>query len=144
MAIYIVYTDGGSRGNPGPAGAGAVIFDETGNELAAVARPLGVMTNNQAEYWSVIFAYEKIKELITATNDTNPVIKHFLDSQLVTEQIAGRYKMKNPGLKPLYERVKILIKELGGNVTSTHVLRAKNKRADSLANEAMDEQERMR
>ncbi|MGI6103511.1 MAG: ribonuclease HI family protein [Patescibacteria group bacterium] len=143
MATYIVHTDGGSRGNPGTAGAGAVIANEAGQELATVAKPLGVMTNNQAEYWGVIFAFERLLELVREAGDEHPTVKHYLDSQLIAEQLAGRYKMKNPGLKPLFDRVRSLILELGGSVTSTHVPRAQNARADALANEAMDVQGRM-
>ena len=141
MARYVVYTDGGSRGNPGPAGAGAIVLDESDRELAAVARPLGRMTNNQAEYWAVIFAFERLLEIVAEVRDVQPVVQHYLDSQLIAEQLAGRYKMKNPGLKPLFERVRALIDQLGGVVTSTHIPRAKNARADALANQAMDEQE---
>ncbi len=138
MLQYVVHTDGGARGNPGPAGAGVVIADQAGNILHEIARPLGTLTNNQAEYWAVIYALEHLVELRTQGQDPIAVNIH-LDSQLVAEQLAGNYKIKNEGLKPLYDQARVLIETLGLPVTFRYIPRRENKHADALANRAMDE-----
>ncbi|MBI2590024.1 ribonuclease HI family protein [Candidatus Berkelbacteria bacterium] len=138
---YIVNTDGGARGNPGPAGAGIVIQTQTGEILSELKKSLGTLTNNQAEYWGVIFALEELKQFIV--NDIAPVRFH-LDSLLVVEQLKGNYKIKNEGLKPLFWKVKTLIDELGVVVSFKHIPRRENTRADELANQAMDEVDRSR
>ena len=138
MECFVIRTDGGARGNPGPAGSGAVVerVTDDGLELVAeVSQYVGETTNNIAEYKAVIFALEAVKQQARSL----PVeVEAVLDSQLIVEQMNGRYKVKNEGLKPLYQRVRELVMELGGAVTFRHVFRAENKHADRLVNEAID------
>ncbi|MBI4032340.1 ribonuclease HI family protein [Candidatus Berkelbacteria bacterium] len=138
MPDFLTYTDGGARGNPGPAGAGVVVQDGAGNTLAELAKPLGQMTNNQAEYWGLIFALEQVRELATVQGLSAPSVTCYLDSELIVQQMNGLYKIKNEGLKPLYGRVRELVMTLGGTVTFSHIPRRQNKRADELSNDAMD------
>ncbi len=131
MLHLITYSDGGARGNPGPAGAGAVVLDQaTGQVLAEISLYLGEMTNNQAEYRALLTALTKANELNAQS------ITCYLDSELIVEQMKGRYKVKNPGLKELYLQAVELIGLK--QVTFKHIPREKNSHADRLANEAMD------
>lgn len=127
----IIYTDGASRGNPGPAAIGATIKDETGNLIAHVSRRIGVTTNNQAEYRAIISALEKAISL----GAKHAVLKS--DSKLIVEQINGRYKIKNAALRPLYQEVVGLTGSLE-SITVSYVPRARNAEADALANKALD------
>lgn len=128
----IIYTDGGARGNPGPAGLGVAIYDADRNLLRTVKKFLGVKTNNQAEYQAVIAALEEAKKL-DAT-----VISFFLDSELVVRQLRGEYKIKNSAIAPLAHKVLMLLKSFE-RVDFSHVPRQQNKIADRLVNEAIDE-----
>lgn len=134
---FTIHADGGSRGNPGPAGAGAMIRDHLGNSVASVSKYLGTQTNNFAEYEAVILAFEALFKIVSATkrNKTEVVVK--MDSELVVKQMKGLYKVKHPVLKGQYA---CLTHAAGAfsKVTFTHVPRAQNSDADSLANEAMD------
>ena len=134
MTAYTIYTDGAARGNPGPAGAGGAIIDSNGNEVATVCKYLGEITNNQAEYQAFILALEKAIDL-GATN-----IKIFADSELIVRQIKREYRIKNKGLKPLFEKAQELLKKIG-QFEIIHIRREENKRADQLANLAIDGQE---
>jgi ribonuclease HI len=128
----VAYTDGGARGNPGPAGAGAVIYDESGNtELATVSEYIGETTNNVAEYAAVLMVLEKAHELGAS------VVHIRLDSELVQRQMTGVYRVKQPHLQTLYVRIHNLSQKFK-KVSYEHVRREKNKRADELANQAMD------
>jgi len=128
----IIYTDGGARGNPGPAGIGAVIYDEQKNKIAEVSKYIGKATNNQAEYKAVIAGLEKAKQLGAAK------VEMYLDSELVVEQLNQRYKVKNKGLVPLF--VKIWNLSIGfKKVSYQYIRREMNKEADRLANLAMDQ-----
>lgn len=130
----VIYTDGGARGNPGPAGAGVVIL-KAGEVLAEVKKYLGpVQTNNWAEYEAVVIALEKAKDLGLGGSD----IEFRLDSKLVVEQLMGNWKIKEPSLKPQVAKVKALLADFG-RVTFGYVPRAENKEADRLVNEALDE-----
>jgi ribonuclease HI len=134
---FTIHADGGSRGNPGPAGAGAMIRDELGNSVAAVSEFLGTRTNNYAEYEAVILAFEALAKLVGANKvgTTDVIVK--MDSELVVKQMKGIYKVKHPTMKEQSAR----LKQTAGafkSVTFTHVPRAQNSDADSLANEAMD------
>lgn len=132
MRTIIVHTDGGSRGNPGPAGIGVVIeFDANTEEISAC---IGIATNNQAEYQAVIHGLTWVKENIK----DDMTVECLLDSQLVVEQLKGNYKMKNEGLKPLFWQIRELIIDLGGKVTFTHIPREENAEADRLVNKALD------
>ena len=131
----VIYTDGASRGNPGPASYGFTISDGIGKLIYEEGKYIGVATNNVAEYKGVLAALKWIKENIK----TRVEITIFADSKLVVEQLSGRFKIKSPHLKLLIEEIKVLVQELGG-ITLTHVLRAKNTLADKLANQALDSQ----
>lgn len=144
MTSYVIHTDGGARGNPGPAGAGVVIAHADGSVLAELAVPLGTMTNNQAEYWAVIHALTRLQALITEADSAPDSVMLNLDSQLVAEQLAGNYKVKNQGLRPLYDQARNLIDSLDVALTIQYIPRRKNVRADALANQAMDELESQR
>lgn len=126
-----IYTDGGARGNPGPGGIGAVIYDEDKNKLAEISEFIGEATNNQAEYKAVIAAIEKARELGAAE------LEFYLDSELVVKQLNREYRVKNGELAPLF--VKIYNATLGfKKVVFKHVPRERNKEADRLVNEALD------
>ena len=130
--VFSLYTDGASRGNPGQAGAGAVILDDNGMELVARSYYLGTCSNNVAEYRALIFGLQTALELGCRRLDI------FLDSQLIVRQVQGQYKVKNAGLKPLFAEVKQLLAKLAA-FTINHVPRNENKRADELANRGIDE-----
>jgi ribonuclease HI len=133
---FTIFADGGSRGNPGPAGSGAVVRDEKGTIVAEVSEYLGITTNNVAEYTGILRALEKLhKHLGSDSENASVVVK--MDSMLVVKQMNGEYRIKHPNLVPLAVRVK----ELGKNFKSisfAHVYREHNKEADKLANRAMD------
>ncbi len=132
MQTLKIFSDGGSRGNPGPAGVGVVIQND--DQIHEIAEYIGEATNNQAEYTAVIHALEWVEKNIKEDAE----IQFFLDSQLVVEQLNGNYKMKNEGLKPLFWQIRELIVKLGGKVSFQHVLREKNKEADKLVNLVLD------
>lgn len=126
-------TDGGSRGNPGPSGIGAVIEDAmTGDILEEHAKYLGVTTNNQAEYQAVILGLQRCKAL-GATS-----VEVLADSELLIKQANREYRVKNLDLQLRFQEMCALVREIG-KVTFKHVYREANKRADALANQAMDE-----
>jgi ribonuclease HI len=131
FAKIIIYTDGGARGNPGPAGIGAIAYDEEKRVVFTVSEFLGVATNNQAEYKAVIAALEKAKQYGVDELD------FYLDSELVVKQLKREYKVKNEGIAPLFLKVHNLTLVFK-KVKFTHIPREKNKEADRLANEAMD------
>jgi len=129
--FLVAYTDGGARGNPGPAGYGVVIQDEAGRKVAALSQFLGHQTNNFAEYQGLIAALEY------STAHGHKALRVITDSELLERQIKGIYKVKNPTLRDLHARAKELIARLDW-FSISHVLRGKNQEADRLANEAMD------
>ena len=126
----IIFTDGVSRGNPGPAAIGATIKDEQGKVVATISQGIGRTTNNQAEYRAIIAALENAIRLGANQVDM------YSDSELVVRQINGRYRVKKASLKPLYQKVKQLQSQLEG-FTITHIPRQQNTEADSLANMAL-------
>lgn len=123
--------DGGSRGNPGPAGCGAVIRDGDGQELITYGQYVGHATNNVAEYHGLIAGLSKALELKARR------AKVYGDSELIVRQMKGQYKVKNAGLKPLYDRARALAEQFEA-ITFTHVPREQNKLADRLSNLAID------
>jgi probable phosphoglycerate mutase len=134
---FEVFTDGGSRGNPGPAGAGVVIrecMDQECKNIIEKYKFLGEVTNNQAEYRALLMALEELTKLNIVDE-----INFYLDSKLVVEQVNGNYKMKNPGLMPLFQEVKERLSNLKVKTIFTYIPRERNKLADKLANIAMDE-----
>lgn len=133
MPEVIIYTDGGARGNPGPAGAGVVINDS--GQSTEVKKFLGArQTNNFAEYEAVVIALQKLLEMGAQKRN----LDFRLDSQLVVEQLKGNWKIKEPTLREQAAKVRVLLKDFGV-VTFTHVPRSENKEADRLVNEAIDE-----
>jgi ribonuclease HI len=126
-----IFTDGGSRGNPGPAAIGAVIFDEEKKVIAEVSECIGVTTNNQAEYRAVIAALEKAIQFKASE------LVFYLDSELVVKQLRREYKLKNPDFAPLFLKIHNLTVGYK-KVTYYHIPREKNKHADKLVNIALD------
>ena len=127
----IAHTDGGARGNPGPAGYGVVIHDGRGNKVAALSQYLGRQTNNFAEYQALIAALEY------AIDHGPKALKVISDSELLVRQMKGIYKVKEPTLRNLHARASQLARQLDW-FEIEHVLRGHNREADQLANAAMD------
>lgn len=127
----VIYSDGGSRGNPGIAGIGISIQDKAGNEIKAISQYIGEQTNNVAEYKALSRGLEIAFDLGIEN------VTCYLDSELVVKQIKGEYKVKNERMIPMYNMVMPLIKKFN-SFEIIHVRRELNKRADQLANEAMD------
>lgn len=132
MRKLIIYADGGARGNPGPAGAGAAVLSVQGEVLAEVSLYLGHATNNVAEYAALIGGLEAAQRL-----DAKASVEIRMDSELVIKQMKGLYKVKHPNLKPLYAQAKDLASAFE-DISFSHVPREKNTLADALANDAMD------
>ena len=126
-----IYTDGGARGNPGPAGVGAVLKDENGETIATVSEFIGEATNNQAEYKAVIAALRKAKQFKASE------IQVYLDSELVSEQLNQKYKIKNKELAPLFVQIWNLTIGID-KITYKHIPREQNQEADKLVNLAID------
>jgi ribonuclease HI len=130
----MIFSDGGARGNPGPAAIGFLILSEKGQVLMAQSRYVGSRTNNQAEYKALIAALESAKEL-----RAEEVICH-LDSELVVKQVAGEYSVKNKELKKLWDRVRELNRNFKKAIfTSVPRTNIQIQKADALVNEALDE-----
>lgn len=134
---FTIHGDGGSRGNPGPAGSGAVIRNEGGELVATVSQFLGVRTNNYAEYEAVILALEALQKIVPHPEWGSTSVEVKMDSELVVKQMKKIYKVKHPVLKEQYVRLCNAAAAFGA-VTFTHVPRAQNSDADALANDAMD------
>jgi ribonuclease HI len=128
---FVLRTDGGARGNPGPAGAGFVLENPDGSVACRGGRFLGSATNNVAEYEALLWG------LRTALGREARPLTVYADSELVVRQVNGLYKVKNAGLKPLHSDAVALIRRIG-DVRVEHVRREQNAGADALANEAMD------
>ncbi|HEY7497695.1 MAG TPA: ribonuclease HI family protein [Vicinamibacterales bacterium] len=129
------YIDGGARGNPGPAGYGVRIEDADGTLIEEIHAPLGIATNNVAEYNALLAA------LRWAADHGEHEVHIRSDSELLVKQMRGEYKVKHPGLQPLYVRARLLVVEIG-DVQFEHIRREFNKEADRLSNLGMDEAER--
>ena len=135
----IIYTDGGSRGNPGVAGAGALITNTEGKVLAETFQALGVMTNNEAEYQGVILGLGLLKKTINKDQVHNYEVELRLDSELVANQLKGTYQLKEEKLFPLFIKIwNLQVKDLP-KFSIKHIPREENALADKLANRAMDE-----
>ena len=130
-AWYTAHCDGGSRGNPGPAGFGAVIEDPQGRIVARLSEYLGKQTNNYAEYAALLAVLD------WALENEAKRLRVVSDSELMVKQMKGLYKVKNPGLVPLWEEAKRRAAKLT-KFEMSHTLRGGNKEADGLANDAMD------
>ena len=131
MKKYIIYSDGGARGNPGPAAIGAVIKDEKDKIIQEISKTIGETTNNQAEYQAILAGLEAVKKIGAEEVDC------FLDSELVVKQLRHEYKVKNKELAPLFIKVHNLSLQFK-KISFTHVRREQNKEADKLVNEALD------
>jgi ribonuclease HI len=128
----IIYTDGGSRGNPGPAALGVVVGDKEYGEY------LGTMTNNQAEYRALVFALKKAKQLLGKKKAKEAELEVRMDSELIVKQMKGEYKILEPDLQPLFIEIWNLRLDFK-KVSFVHVPREHNKRADRMVNKALDE-----
>lgn len=131
----VVYTDGASRGNPGPASYGFTITEYLGKLLVEKGEYIGIATNNVAEYTAVL---ESLKTIKGNYYKNSPIeIKFYADSKLVVQQLSGKYKIKSPHLIPIIAKIKLLTYELG-KVTYNHIPREQNSHADAMANKALD------
>ena len=133
-----LFTDGGSRGNPGPAGIGVVIGGGKGKVLKEVSQYLGEQTNNFTEYEAVILGLQTLKRLFSADKLKELDIEVKLDSQLVARQLSGEYQIKEPTLFPQFIKVHNMQVKDFPKIKFTYIPREQNKEADRLANEAMD------
>lgn len=138
MKTLNIFCDGGARGNPGPGAAAFVATGQDGSLITKKGIYLGVTTNNQAEYGGVLLAFSFLKNLKEKPQSVN----FFLDSELITNQLLGRYKIKNQKLQQLVVKVKNIERELGIKTSYAHIPRSKNKQADLLVNKVLDEQTR--
>ena len=134
-----IFTDGGSRGNPGPAGAGVVVADERGQAIKKYSKFLGERTNNEAEYEAVVLALQKLKHLFGKEKVKKMKFEFKMDSELVARQLRGEYKINEEKLFPLFIKIWNLKMDFG-EMAFKEIPREQNKEADALANEAMDEQ----
>ena len=128
---FVIYVDGASRGNPGPAAIGFLILDERGTAMTEVSRAIGVCTNNHAEYQALIAGLEEAAKLDASHLEIR------LDSELVARQLSGQYRVKDKQLKPLYAKAMCLLSRLN-SFTIRHIRREHNRKADALANRALD------
>ena len=128
---HLLYCDGASRGNPGPAAIGAVLYGPDGGEIAAISGAIGETTNNVAEYRALIAGLE------AALDSEVRELEVRLDSQLLVRQITGEYRVKAPGLRPWHRKVAELMSRIR-SVHIEHIPREENTAADGLANAALD------
>ena len=133
--IVTAHIDGGARGNPGPAAYGVIVRNSEGKIVKELGEYLGLRTNNFAEYSGLLAALEY------AQKEKIPALKVFSDSELLVKQMKGQYKVNSPGLVPLYERARSLVRQLP-YFTIEHVRRERNRDADRVVNQVLDQQER--
>ncbi len=133
---YLIHTDGGARGNPGPAAIGVVI-EGAGMERKEYGEYIGETTNNVAEYQAVIFALKKLKALIGTEQVKRATVRIHADSELLVKQLNGEYKVKEPQIQELFLELWNLRLDFG-KLTITHVAREKNTGADRMVNYALD------
>lgn len=134
---YVVFTDGGARGNPGPAAIGVVIKDEDGRIIKSYGESIGKGTNNEAEYGAVISALQKLKALLGKKKLKRVSVEMNMDSELVMRQLKGEYKIEEERFFPLFIKVWNLKMDFG-KVIFRHIPREQNKEADKLVNAALD------
>lgn len=137
MKKIIVYTDGGSRGNPGPSAFGVVICDEKGKTLKEYSETIGVRTNNEAEYEAVVFALKKVKALYGKKVLTETEVEVRSDSELLIKQLNGQFKILEPKIQELFLKAWNLKIDFD-KIKFTSVGRERNQEADRLVNEALD------
>lgn len=133
----VIYTDGGARDNPGPAAIGVVIRDGEGKTLKKYSEFIGRRTNNEAEYEAVIFALKKAKQLFGKDSTKKMNVELYTDSELITKQLNGEYKIEDEKLCPLFLKIWNLKIDFG-SISFQSVPRNKNKEADRLVNQALD------
>lgn len=143
MEKIIIHTDGGARGNPGPAGVGVVIAEAGGKMVKELSEYIGPQTNNFAEYEALIKALEACKKMF-GKETREMVFEIKMDSELVVRQLGGQYKVKEPTLKEKFAAVAKLRLEDFPNMTFVHVYREENARADELVNEAIDKAQELK
>ncbi len=134
MKVIKIFTDGGARGNPGPGAGAFVALDEDGEVFERGGIFLGTTTNNQAEYNGVLLAFNFLKKLSGKPETVN----FFLDSELITNQLLGRYKIKDTKLQALAAQIKEIERELGIRINYSHIPRIENKLADFMVNRTID------
>jgi len=139
MQTFVIRTDGGARGNPGPAAIGAVIESEQGRVLAEVSEYIGEKTNNEAEYRAAIAALKKLKALVGKAEAKKAVVQVFADSELLVKQMNGQYKIENENMQKFFLELWNLKLDFG-KVSFQAVPRSQNKAADRLVNAALDAQ----
>ncbi len=137
---FIIYTDGGSRGNPGPAAIGVAICNEKNEPIKKYSQPIGEKTNNEAEYQAVIFALKKFKQLFGRNESAKSEIEIRLDSELVAKQLNHQFKIIEPNIQQLFLQVWNLLLDFGA-VKFVAIPREKNKEADRLVNQALDKKQ---
>ena len=137
MEKIIIYTDGGSRGNPGEAAIGIVIKNEQGDTIKTYGEVLGIATNNIAEYTAIVVALQKVKQLLGKERTKKTEIEFRMDSELAMKQLNGEYKIENEDLQPLFLKIWNLKFDFG-KMSFKHIPREKNKEADKLVNEALN------
>ena len=138
---FIIYTDGGARGNPGPAAIGVVLKDASGHILKEYGEAIGEATNNEAEYRAVIFALEKAKSVFGKKKAKEATVIVRMDSELVSRQLNGEYKIEEERLAAHFLKIWNLKIDFG-EVIFHHVPREENKQADRMVNKALDLQAR--
>ncbi len=143
MSKLIIYTDGGSRGNPGPSACGVVINNEKGEIILEASKFLGDATNNQAEYEALILALQKAKGIFKSRIKSNKNIECYLDSELIVKHLNHEYKIKDSGLQPFFIKVWNLTLDFD-SVKFIHIPREKNKLADKIVNRELDGQRKDR
>jgi ribonuclease HI len=141
MSKIFINTDGGSRGNPGPAAIGVVFCGEKESMIYSYKRCIGEATNNEAEYQAIIEALKILakSDWFKKFNNDNGEVVCRLDSQLVVEQVNGNYKIKQDHIKRFIEEIKSIIAEFNLKISFIHIRREENKLADKLVNQALDE-----
>ena len=141
MSKLIIYTDGGSRGNPGPSACGVVIKNDKNEIILKTSKYLGEATNNQAEYEALVLALQKAKGIFKTQKVKNKNLECYLDSELVVQHLNHKYKIKDKGLQPLFIKVWNLTLDFD-SVKFIHIPREKNKLADELVNVELDAREK--
>jgi len=137
---YILYTDGGSRGNPGRAALGVVIANEKGEALKKYGQEIGETTNNEAEYQALIFGLKKIKQVFGKDKMKQAQLEVRLDSELIVNQLNHEYKIEEPNMQKLFLQVWNLMLDFGP-IKFVAIAREQNKEADRLVNEALDKRQ---
>ncbi len=137
--ILNIYTDGGARGNPGPAAIGVVIKDVLGYKIKEIGKRIGEATNNTAEYRAVVEALQYVGgQLSVVSKQKIEKIQFYLDSNLVVNQLNGLFKVKNGEIRNFIIRIRQLESEVGGNVSYTYIPREKNWEADRIVNDVLN------